>query len=341
MAAVSIEEIQKAFAKPLYDSTAIFNDVTRYPLEDLRALYLLHERVFASKTKEELEQSIRTFQIFMEAMGVLPDAPERRFLWPKGKVPTLTNYTENPDFTWLHGPDFEPYFLESLVPEHVTPVGAVITIAGGQQGANALNESYQICRDFNERGYQCFILNSRPNACPWSVLESGADVSRCVRILRANAKKYRIDPNRIAVMGMSNGGIAGENCILYFSGSQKMEDHFPGYTPDEIDAFPGCQNVFLCVYGARHDGTKVNLAPVQYPPTFYATGLEDKQGIVNLYSVLKEHFQTGTRLEIHTFAGHPHGFAGMSIIDGKGRPDFDAWVGHADVFMQDTYKNYQ
>lgn len=125
----------------------------------------------------------------------------------------------------------------------------MITIAGGQQGPNILNECYQICLDFNALGYQCFVLNSRPNACPWSAVESGADVARCVRMIRAGAKKYRIDPNRVAVMGMSNGGIAGENCILFFSGSQKMTDYFPEYEPDELDPPPAAR-MFSSAYTA-------------------------------------------------------------------------------------------
>ena len=338
---ITREKIDKAMALPLYKANPYFSDATLYSVDDLRVLFLLQEKVFTSKTEKEMEDRIRVFELFRDSIQPLKNGFKRNYLWPEGKIPSHTPYTENPGYKWLRGPDFAPYFIEVLLPENVTPKGAVITIAGAQQGPNNLHESYQICLDFQALGYQCFLLNSRPNACPWSAVESGADVARCVRIIRSRAKEYRIDPRHIAVMGMSNGGIAGENCVLYFSGDQKMTDHFPEYVPDELDALPGCQDVFLCIYGARHAGTPVDHSRMQYPPTFYATGLEDKQGIINLNTVLMDHFQLGTRLEIHTYAGHPHGFAGMSIIDGKGRPDFDSWVKHADVFMQDTYANYQ
>lgn len=338
---VSREMVDQIAAPLLAKAAVLFNDATRYPLEDLRALYLLQEKLYISKSQENLEKGIGRMKQFMESMELLPEAPDRVYLWPRGRVPAHTEYRKNEDFRWLHGPDFCPYYLEVLLPENIMPKGAVITIAGGQQGANVLNECYQTCLDFNARGYQCFILLSRPNACPWSAVESGADVSRCVRMIRGKAEHYRIHPQRVAVMGMSNGGIAGENCILYFSGTQKMTDYFPLYVPDQYDELPGCQDVFLCVYGARHKGTPVDYSRVVYPPTFYATGLEDKKGIENLNAVLQDHFHRGTRLEIHTYAGHPHGEAGMSILDGKGRPDFDSWVGHADIFMQDTYTHYQ
>lgn len=110
-AALSAKKIERALAPALYKANPIFSDVTRYSLDEIRALYLLHEKVRKSKTKEDLEHSIRMFELFRDAMRPLPDAPERVYLWPRGKRYTHTEYTENPDFSWLHGPDFEPYIL--------------------------------------------------------------------------------------------------------------------------------------------------------------------------------------------------------------------------------------
>ena len=45
----------------------------------------------------------------------------------------------------------------------------------------------------------------------------------------------------------------------------------------------------------------------------------------------------GVPVEVHTFAGHPHGYAGWKIIDGKGNPNFDLWVTHADAFLMDVF----
>ena len=45
-------------------------------------------------------------------------------------------------------------------------------------------------------------------------------------------------------------------------------------------------------------------------------------------------------VEIHTFAGHPHGYAGWKIIDGKGDYNFDLWITHADVFLRDLFVGY-
>ena len=60
-AALFAKEIERALAPALYKANPIFSDVTRYSLDEIRALYLLHEKVRKSKTKEDLEHSIRMF----------------------------------------------------------------------------------------------------------------------------------------------------------------------------------------------------------------------------------------------------------------------------------------
>lgn len=335
---LSAQELEGLMAEELYKAIPIMNDVTRYPLNDLRELVLQYRKIQKSKTEEEVIQGREAFIKQRDHMRMLENAPSRNYLWPKENIPTQTVYTENPHFHWWHGPEFEPYFLEVLLPEDVDPVGAVICVGGNQLGANVINEAYQTCLDFNARGYQCFVLISRPHHSPWNALESGADVARCIQLIRANAEKYRIDPNRIALMGASNGGMAGENCIRFFSKGQKISDYFPQYTPDEADRQFGCQDVFLCIYGAHFPDSGIDYETLIYPPTFYAVGLDDEKCMANLKRVLVEQFEIKNRIAVHTFAGIGHGKAGWKILDGKGNPDFDLWVDHADRFMQDLYR---
>jgi len=75
-----------------------------------------------------------------------------------------------------------------------------------------------------------------------------------------------------------------------------------------------------------------------YPPSFFAVGREDKGALANLYPVFCQLTERGTPVEVHTFSGHPHGYAGWKIMNGKGFPNFDLWVPLADHFMRDAYK---
>ena len=145
-------------------------------------------------------------------------------------------------------------------------------------------------------------------------------------------------PDNIAMAGFSNGGITIDFCIEHFSGTKQVKDHFPDYEPDGLDGFDGGPDAYLCIYGARHKGTPYDYTGVKYPPTFFAVGRLDSC-MDNLHALYPELLARGVPMEVHTFAGHPHGYAGWKIIDGKGNPNFDLWVTHADAFLRDVFKN--
>lgn len=224
-----------------------------------------------------------------------------------------------------------------LIQEDQTPKGAVVLCAGGDHGDTILAEAYQTSLDLSQRGYQCFILLNRTNKNPWSGREAGVDAARLMRIVRKNAQKYRINANNIAFAGFSNGGLTGDAMIENYSGNQKVKDIFPAYIPDELDEIDATPNAFLCIYGARFVGESFDFNGVVYPPTFFAIGREDSciDNFNAMYPTLLEHH---VPVEIHTFAGVPHGQAGVSILDGYIKyPNFEMWLDLADQFMQDLF----
>ena len=317
----------------------IFDDAPRYEEAQVVRLARLQDAYGREDDAEKRAALREEFAALRDAIQPRKDAPERVYLWPADKkLPQTTVYESDPEDRYNNAPDFRPYFLEMLLPEDIRPKGAIVCIPGGDQGFCTIYEAYQVCKEFNARGYQAFILHNRVNHNPWTEQESGVDAARCLRILRRDAAKYRIDPHRIAVAGFSNGGLTGDNCIRYFSGEQKVSDHFPGYEPDELDAFYGAPDAFLCVYGPRFEGSPFDFTGVVYPPTFFAVGRED-MAFKNLNYVYPILVANGVKVEVHTFAGVPHGVAGQSILQGKSPyPLFDLWYDLADAFMQDAYK---
>ncbi len=328
-AAACGDEVNKAI--PLYE------DPTRYPVEELIALFKVQQRMMDAEDPEARSSLKKQFAELRQSIRLLPDAPERVYLWPEGNMPKDTDYTQNPGHQNDHEPDFLPYYLEMLLPAEAAPIGAIVLIAGGSHGAGTINECYQTGREFGALGYQCFILQCRPNGCPWSEYETGADAARCLRILRSRAAEYRIAPDRIAMAGFSNGGITIDYCIEHFSGAKKVKDHFPDYVPDALDDLPGGPDAQLSIYGSRHKGTPYDYTGVVYPPTFFAVGRLD-DGMENLHALYPDLLARGVPLEVHTFAGHPHGYAGWKIMDGVGFPNFDLWVTHADHFLRDLFR---
>ena len=317
-------------------SVAYFEDAPCYPAGKLVTLHGMRRRMLEEKDEKKQLILAEAYNAYLDALEKLPDAPSRIYLWPEGSMPESGAYTENPDFRYNHDPDFRPYMYEFLLPEDVTPKGAIILCAGGDHGDCVIHEAYQSCLDFNKLGYQSFMLLNRTNRMPYTGQECGADTARLIRMIRKNAKKYRIGSKQVAFAGFSNGGLTGEECIRYYSGEQKVTDHFPDYVPDELDAYYGAPDAFICVYGPRWAGNEIDYSRLVYPPVMFAVGMEDA-ALDNLHWTYQNLLAHGIRAEVHTFTGVPHGQAGVSIFGNRDYSNFDLWLLLADAFMQKVF----
>jgi len=336
--AARLAELRRTFVAAKKKAVVAMEQCINYaPLENLVTIFTVGRSIKWDADLEEIEPKVAKY---LEALnGLHPSGVNREMypLWPEGKMPVETVYTENPDGRYKHDPDYIPYYWEMLVDEAVQPKGMIVLCAGGDHGDSGLAEVYRVAMDFNELGYQCIILNNRTNHQPWSIREAGVDAARCMRIVRSNCAKYRVPADRIAFAGFSNGGLTGEGIIEYYSGKQTVKDVFPSYEPDEYDAVDATPSAFLCVYGPRYAGAPFNYENCVYPPVFFAVGRDDR-ACHNLYDHLPDMLAHGLEIEIHTFAGVPHGQAGMKIVDGKVKyPTFELWIPLADSFMTDLY----
>ena len=80
----------------------------------------------------------------------------------------------------------------------------VVIFPGGGYGMLAPHEGEGYARYLNTIGMDAFVVKNRVSPCrfPLPLL----DARRAVRYVRANAEKFGIDKNRVAVMGSSAGG---------------------------------------------------------------------------------------------------------------------------------------
>ena len=86
----------------------------------------------------------------------------------------------------------------------------------------------------SERGYQSFVVDYRLR--PYTQREGALDLARAVRFVRSHAEEYGIDPQAIAVMGFSAGGILSGEMLLHFDGDVSPSVLDPQYQPDELDS---------------------------------------------------------------------------------------------------------
>lgn len=135
-----------------------------------------------------------------------PTQIQALYLWEENNVPAQTEVTRD----GYDPADFQPYLTAIPVREGTDVKGAVVLLAGGAFQARAnYTDTLPTAAHLRELGFQTFIVDYRLR--PYTQQEGALDVARAVRFIRANADAYGIDPDDIAVMGYSAGGIqAGE-----------------------------------------------------------------------------------------------------------------------------------
>lgn len=261
------------------DYATVFSDITSFDHEYVRQLLDSHWKLYlalgipplrTATDEEAREMLIAHHNLRAAAMATTDVEAQRIYLWPEGKVPTVTEYTENTDYAYADEPDFAPYMLEMLLDENVAPKGVVLLSAGGgHKYRSNVEEAYEVALALNEEGYQCFIVNYRVD--PYTDEESAIDIARAVKIVRANAEKYRIDADHIAAAGFSYGGIVTSLAADIYAGVVNATALVADYQPDEIDAVSSDINAYLAIYSVTPDV----ITNDQFPPTFFTYGAND------------------------------------------------------------------
>jgi acetyl esterase/lipase len=151
--------------------------------------------------------------------GVLPSDPkENILLWP-GTPPGGEGLKLPPIRVVNHEP---PYITptDRAIDQVGVPVmnvfrpakpdgSAIIIAAGGGYTREMLDfEGMDVSRRLNAAGVTCFVLRYRLPGEGWANRSDVPlqDAQRAIRLVRANAGKYGVDPARIGFMGFSAGG---------------------------------------------------------------------------------------------------------------------------------------
>lgn len=259
--------------------------------------------------------------------SVDPTRSQQLFLWEEGNAPASTRARRS-------GYDpvgFRPTVtsVPAVLAPGATAMGAVLLCAGGAFALRGDNsDAYPTARALAARGYQCFVVDYRLH--PYTQAESGLDLARAIRFVRAHWQDYGLPSERhIAVGGYSAGGILCGETTLNQGGHHSPTEVDPSYRPDQLDAVDA--SVAACAmlysfYGRLSWAEKSAgvLRAGNLPPTYYCYGTKDPfyrefEGQVRLMRKL------GYTVHARVLQGWPHGFGAA----GGWVPEFDAFIQEA------------
>ncbi len=136
------------------------------------------------------------------------------------------------------GDDFRPW-LELYLAGTTDVRGAVLVCPGGGYVTRAPHEAETIALRFNACGFHAFVVHYRvsPHRHPAPLL----DAARALRLIRAHATEWRVDPARIAVCGFSAGGHLTASLGVHY-GMDALN------TGDDLDAISARPDALILAY---------------------------------------------------------------------------------------------
>jgi len=124
------------------------------------------------------------------------------------------------------GPEDSPRLTHYRVEESdrkIGPAAAVIVCPGGGYGMRADHEGAPVAEWLRSLGIAAFVLDYR--VAPYQHPIPLGDAQRAIRIVRAHAAEWGIDPQRIAILGFSAGGhLAATAGTQWDDGQSAAED---------------------------------------------------------------------------------------------------------------------
>jgi acetyl esterase/lipase len=229
-----------------------------------------------------------------------------------------------PDSAPEKPPRMYPYLPDRAI---ATGTGVVICPGGGYQHLAIEKEGFAVARRLNGLGVAAFVLEYRQgggaNAHPIPL----RDAQRAIRLVRARAGEWGLDPCRIGIMGFSAGGHLAATAGTHFDAGDPK-------TADPVERLGSRPDFLILIYpvismreGITHAGSRQHLlgdAPdaklveslsnetqvtAQTPPAFLIHGGEDRvvipENSLLFYQALRA---AGVPAELHLFEKGGHGF---------------------------------
>lgn len=252
-------------------------------------------------------------------------------------------WDSTPGFDAVFGQD-EPTVTPYLVERES---GAVIVFPGGGYQMKALHEAEPIALALNARGFSAFVLDYRVK--PYAYPAPQQDAARAVRHVRANALKYGVKPDKVAVLGFSAGGHLAASAGVFWDQENPASVDPVERVSSRPDAMILCYPVIQLFGALHHGGSAKNLLGEKagdgalrraLSPNLHVTGEtspaflwhtaeDDAVPVANsilMFEALRKH---GVHTEMHIF---PQGRHGLGLAEGDAA--VSQWVALCAEFLK-------
>lgn len=235
--------------------------------------------------------------------------PTAILLWPHGapgsagktgdEVVEVTKSGER-NITNIHQPSLIPYLPAA---DKANGVAIVIAPGGGHSKLCIDHEGHNLASWLAERGVAAFVLKyrlCREKDSTYTLDEHAVgDMQRALRLVRAHAKEWHVDPQKVGALGFSAGGE-----LAFLAAMQPGEGKADA--TDEVERQSGRPNFQGLIYPGKSGRITVDK---QMPPAFIVCGYHDRDdiahGMAEVYLKFKE---AGVPAELHIYAAAGHGF---------------------------------
>ncbi len=199
---------------------------------------------------------------------------------------------------------------------------AIVFFFGGGWQRGSLNQFKAHANYLSQRGMVCFLVDYRVNKRHQTTpFESLKDAKSAIRFIRANARKWHVNPEQIVAAGGSAGG--------HLAAASALIDHYDDVSDSiSVSCKPNALIFFNPVidngpggYGYERIGDAYkDFSPLHNiikdaPPTIMFLGTEDHLipvETVKYYQTVME--KVGSRCDLYLYDGEGHGFFNRSNL---------------------------
>jgi acetyl esterase/lipase len=245
-----------------------------------------------------------------------------------------------------------PTLTVFLPPPDQATGAAMVICPGGGYGHLADHEGSHYARWLNAQGIAGFVLKYRLGSAGYRHPAMIHDASRALRTVRARAAEWKLDANRVGIIGSSAGGHLASTTLTHWDRGDTNALDAIDRQSSRPDLAILCYPVITMSGDFGHRGSRNNLvgtnAPRELleklsadlqvnrdtPPCFiWSTGADTVVPIENSFALATALRRAGVAFDLHIYERGPHGI-------GLGNKNFDAanfhpWTRDAEFWLRE------